>query len=205
MIVNCVAYRGGKSLGNVPVDDISEILKDRGTFVWLGMHEPDTQLLRKMQEEFSLHDLAIEDALHAHQRPEAGGLRGLAVHRRRDGAAGEPRGAVRRNPPVRGPELHHHHPPRLVGQLRPGPPQVRDLAHPAGPGPRLRTVFRHRLHRGQLPAGCRAAAGPIPGTRGGDLPEVLRPGFDRAALQAEGRADQAAGRRRARSTTSARS
>ena len=70
MIVNCVAYRGGKSLGNLPVDDISEILKEPGTFVWLGMHEPDTQLLRKIQEEFSLHDLAIEDALHAHQRPK---------------------------------------------------------------------------------------------------------------------------------------
>ena len=70
MIVNCVAYRGGKSLGNVPVDDISEILKEAGTFVWLGVHEPDTLLLRKIQEEFSLHDLAIEDALHAHQRPK---------------------------------------------------------------------------------------------------------------------------------------
>jgi magnesium transporter len=70
MIVNCVAYRGGKSLGNLPVDDISEVLKEAGTFVWLGMHEPDTQLLRKVQEEFSLHDLAIEDALHAHQRPK---------------------------------------------------------------------------------------------------------------------------------------
>jgi len=70
MIVNCVAYRGGKSLGNVPVDDISEILKEAETFVWLGMHEPDTHLLRKVQEEFSLHDLAIEDALNAHQRPK---------------------------------------------------------------------------------------------------------------------------------------
>ena len=70
MIVNCVAYRGGKSLGDIPIDDISEILKESGTFVWLGMHEPDTQLLRKVQEEFSLHELAIEDALHAHQRPK---------------------------------------------------------------------------------------------------------------------------------------
>jgi magnesium transporter len=70
MIVNCVAYRAGKSLGNVPIDDISEILKERETFIWLGMHEPDTQLLRKVQEEFSLHDLAIEDALNAHQRPK---------------------------------------------------------------------------------------------------------------------------------------
>ncbi len=70
MIVNCVAYRAGKSLGNIPVDDISEVLKEPETFVWLGIHEPDTQLLRKTQEEFSLHELAIEDAQHAHQRPK---------------------------------------------------------------------------------------------------------------------------------------
>ncbi len=70
MIVNCIAYRGGRSLGNIPVDDISEVLKQPETFIWLGVHEPDTSLLRKVQEEFSLHELAIEDAMHAHQRPK---------------------------------------------------------------------------------------------------------------------------------------
>jgi len=70
MIVNCVAYRGGKSLGDIPINDISEVLKEPETFVWLGIHEPDTQLLRKVQEEFSLHELAIEDAQNAHQRPK---------------------------------------------------------------------------------------------------------------------------------------
>ncbi len=70
MIVNCVAYRAGKSLGDIPINDISEVLKEPETFVWLGVHEPDTQLLRKVQEEFCLHELAIEDALHAHQRPK---------------------------------------------------------------------------------------------------------------------------------------
>ena len=70
MIVNCIAYRGGKSLGDIPINDISEVLKEPETFVWLGIHEPDTPLLRKVQEEFSLHDLAIEDAQNAHQRPK---------------------------------------------------------------------------------------------------------------------------------------
>jgi magnesium transporter len=70
MIVNCVAYRSGKRLGDIHLDDISDLLQEPDTFVWLGLHEPDTQLLRKVQEEFSLHDLAIEDALHAHQRPK---------------------------------------------------------------------------------------------------------------------------------------
>jgi len=70
MIVNCIAYRAGKSLGDISIDAISDLLKEPNTLVWLGLHEPDTQLLRKVQEEFSLHDLAIEDAQHAHQRPK---------------------------------------------------------------------------------------------------------------------------------------
>ena len=70
MIVNCIAYRAGKSLGDISIDAISDVLKEPDTLVWLGVHEPDTQLLRKVQEEFSLHDLAIEDAQHAHQRPK---------------------------------------------------------------------------------------------------------------------------------------
>ena len=70
MIVNCMAYRAGKSLGDISIDAISEVLKEPDTLVWLGVHEPDTALLRKVQEEFSLHDLAIEDAQHAHQRPK---------------------------------------------------------------------------------------------------------------------------------------
>jgi magnesium transporter len=70
MIVNSVAYRGGAKIADVTLDDISEVLKERDTFIWLGLYEPDIDLLRKVQEEFSLHDLAIEDALNAHQRPK---------------------------------------------------------------------------------------------------------------------------------------
>ncbi|MGO4811798.1 magnesium and cobalt transport protein CorA [Cupriavidus sp. 2MCAB6] len=69
-IVNSVAYRGGKRVGDVAVDEISESLAVPGTFVWLGLHEPDLALLRKVQQEFGLHDLAVEDALDAHQRPK---------------------------------------------------------------------------------------------------------------------------------------
>jgi magnesium transporter len=69
MVVNCVAYRfDGQRIGDISVDDISEILKQPDTFVWVGLHEPDESLLHKLQEEFDLHDLAIEDAQAAHQR-----------------------------------------------------------------------------------------------------------------------------------------
>lgn len=70
MIVNSAAYRQGKRLGELSLEEISEVLKTPDAFVWLGLYEPDLQLLRKVQEEFSLHELAIEDALHAHQRPK---------------------------------------------------------------------------------------------------------------------------------------
>jgi magnesium transporter len=69
-IVNCAAYAGGCKVGDVPIDDISEVLLRDGHFVWVGLHEPSEELLRKIQEEFGLHDLAVEDAHSAHQRPK---------------------------------------------------------------------------------------------------------------------------------------
>src|SRR5687767_7732417 len=70
MVVNCVAYRHGQRLGDISVDEISDVLAEEGTFVWVGLHEPDTALLRQIQTEFGLHELAVEDALSAHQRPK---------------------------------------------------------------------------------------------------------------------------------------
>ncbi|WP_017462683.1 magnesium/cobalt transporter CorA [Dyella ginsengisoli] len=69
MVVNCVAYhRDGRRIGDITIDAISDVLAEPDTFVWVGLHEPDEPLLEKLQEEFDLHDLAIEDAHHAHQR-----------------------------------------------------------------------------------------------------------------------------------------
>ncbi|MGN6228576.1 MAG: magnesium/cobalt transporter CorA [Dyella sp.] len=69
MVINCVAYhRDGRRMGDITLDAISDVLEQPDTFVWVGLHEPDEALLEKLQEEFDLHDLAIEDAHHAHQR-----------------------------------------------------------------------------------------------------------------------------------------
>jgi magnesium transporter len=70
MIMKCVAYQNGVSIGDVTIEDISEVLQRDHTFVWLGLLEADSELLAKIQEEFGLHDLAIEDACAAHQRPK---------------------------------------------------------------------------------------------------------------------------------------
>jgi magnesium transporter len=70
MLINCVAYQEGKKLADIPVEDISEYLAKPGCFVWVALREPDAAELAKMQEEFSLHELAVEDAMRGHQRPK---------------------------------------------------------------------------------------------------------------------------------------
>ena len=69
-VIASVAYSNGRRIGEVALDDISDVLERPDAFVWIGLYEPNEPLLRKIQEEFSLHELAIEDALAAHQRPK---------------------------------------------------------------------------------------------------------------------------------------
>ena len=69
-LVDSVVYRDGKRIGDIPIADIGEAIQQTGTFVWLGLHEPDDAVLREIQQAFGLHELAIEDAHHAHQRPK---------------------------------------------------------------------------------------------------------------------------------------
>ncbi|MGH2403677.1 MAG: magnesium/cobalt transporter CorA [bacterium] len=69
-IVNSAAYAGGRRVADVRIDEIGATLGQPDRFVWIGFHEPDEELLRQVQQEFGLHDLAIEDAHRAHQRPK---------------------------------------------------------------------------------------------------------------------------------------
>jgi magnesium transporter len=69
-VVACVAYAEGCRVRDVEIPDISEVLKEPGVFVWVGLHDPSPALLQQIQKEFGLHDLAVEDAQVAHQRPK---------------------------------------------------------------------------------------------------------------------------------------
>ena len=69
-VVSCAAYADGRRVAEVAIPDISEVLAQPDRFVWIGLHEPDEALLREVQQEFRLHDLAVEDAHRAHQRPK---------------------------------------------------------------------------------------------------------------------------------------
>ena len=70
-VVNCVAYARDGSRRDIPLEAISDVLAvDDGSFVWVGLYEPAESVLDQLQEEFGLHDLAVEDAQNAHQRPK---------------------------------------------------------------------------------------------------------------------------------------
>jgi len=69
-LIHSVAYANGQKVGDVPLPAITDVLAEPDRFVWVALHEPDEPLMRQIQEEFGLHDLAVEDALKAHQRPK---------------------------------------------------------------------------------------------------------------------------------------
>jgi len=69
-IINCVAYSDGRRKADVELSHVHEILREFNQFVWIGLHEPSEDVLEQVQREFGLHDLAVEDAHNAHQRPK---------------------------------------------------------------------------------------------------------------------------------------
>jgi magnesium transporter len=69
-VVTCAAYAAGRRVADLALDEIQEVLGREDGFVWIGLYEPDEALLRVVQRAFGLHDLAIEDAHRAHQRPK---------------------------------------------------------------------------------------------------------------------------------------
>ena len=70
MLVNCVAYQGGKKLATIGVDEIRRYASLPGCFVWVAVKDPESTELAVLGAEFDLHELAVEDAQHGHQRPK---------------------------------------------------------------------------------------------------------------------------------------
>ena len=69
-IVNCAAYAEGNRIADVNLIDVHKLLQEENQFVWIGLHEPSEEVLSLVQQEFNLHELAVEDAHLAHQRPK---------------------------------------------------------------------------------------------------------------------------------------
>jgi magnesium transporter len=70
MLISCVAYQNGRKLGDITPEEISDYVSRPDCFVWVAIHDPSTEELDLMAEEFGLHELAVDDARHGHQRPK---------------------------------------------------------------------------------------------------------------------------------------
>jgi len=70
MLVNCAAYEDGKKLAEIQKREIRAYLGRPGCFIWVALKDADAAELAELQDEFDLHELAVEDAHHGHQRPK---------------------------------------------------------------------------------------------------------------------------------------
>jgi magnesium transporter len=68
-IVDCAVYEQGER-SDVSLEHVHEAYRRDDAFVWIGLHEPTPDELDAVSREFGLHELAVEDAIKAHQRPK---------------------------------------------------------------------------------------------------------------------------------------
>jgi len=71
VIVDCALYENGRRRGGeLPLDQAGKATGVPGDFVWVGLLEPSEAEFDAVTREFDLHELAVEDAIKAHQRPK---------------------------------------------------------------------------------------------------------------------------------------
>ncbi len=88
-VVDCAVYRDGRRTGDrcTPREALRAVRENGargggrlggepgtggdGAFVWIGLHEPTEEEFEGIAHRFGLHPLAVEDAVHAHQRPKS--------------------------------------------------------------------------------------------------------------------------------------
>ena len=71
MIIDSAVYEQGRRRpGELAIDETYELCRREGSFAWIGLHEPTEAEFDSVRREFDLHELAVEDAIKAHQRPK---------------------------------------------------------------------------------------------------------------------------------------
>lgn len=70
MLINCVTYQEGRKLSDISIEAISDYVERKDCFIWVALRDATDEELQEMQVEFGLHELAVEDARHGHQRPK---------------------------------------------------------------------------------------------------------------------------------------
>lgn len=71
-MVDCAVYLDGKRLPGKYTHDaaLAKVHEEGSGFTWIGLHEPDEGQMTSVANTFGLHELAVEDAVQAHQRPK---------------------------------------------------------------------------------------------------------------------------------------
>jgi magnesium transporter len=70
MLINCTVYQEGTKLRDISIAEISDYVSHPDCFIWVALRDAEPAELEEMQLEFGLHELAVEDARHGHQRPK---------------------------------------------------------------------------------------------------------------------------------------
>ncbi len=69
-VVASSAYAEGRRIADIAIEEAGAWRDRPGHIVWIGLFEPSPDLLNRVQMQFKLHPLAIEDAGQAHQQPK---------------------------------------------------------------------------------------------------------------------------------------
>jgi magnesium transporter len=70
LVSNAVYVNGVRTADPRTLDETYEVLRERHGMAWIGLYRPDVEEIRSVAREFELHELAVEDAITAHQRPK---------------------------------------------------------------------------------------------------------------------------------------
>ncbi len=71
MIVDSAIYVDGRrEKAPASLEEAYEACREKGGFAWIGLYEPTEEEFSSVAGEFDLHELAVEDAITAHQRPK---------------------------------------------------------------------------------------------------------------------------------------
>src|SRR6185437_8718101 len=72
MIIDCAVYQDGRRLDTKPTaEEARRVTEERSdSFAWVGLYEPKEDEFEDVRQAFGLHELAVEDAIKAQQRPK---------------------------------------------------------------------------------------------------------------------------------------
>src|SRR6478735_1745127 len=70
IVDNAVYVDGRRTANPSSFDETFETLRERHGLAWIGLYRPSETEIRAVADEFSLHHLAVDDAIAAHQRPK---------------------------------------------------------------------------------------------------------------------------------------